>query len=186
MTGNLDKIVNELGSRYYKVGSVVITSTNTNPSSIYGGTWELVRKRFKQAYITDAYEFNTTNTTGGVSVVHIAKDSIIVRIGYYPKVAFADSALTIATLDPTKIGLTSSDHIYTTREIAIADGLNAMDLISVKANVSSAEIITKTTATSVAASTSYRFYSTFALMYNATPTSMIDSFCDEFWWVRTA
>ena len=185
---NLDNIISEIGSRYYKVGSVLITSTNTNPQSVYGGTWQLIRKRFAEKQVTDAFTFDTTNTQNASSECRIYKDSIICRIIYRPKVAFNDDAKDIATFDPTKLGITSTSYMYTNRVVAVSDGLNAMNLISLAdtGTLKSYDVITKTTATSVAANSSYGFSATFPLMYSGSTTSMIDSFCDEFWWVRTA
>ena len=44
----------------HPVGSILITSTNTNPSSELGGTWELIDKEFFELGIQD-----TTNSGSG-------------------------------------------------------------------------------------------------------------------------
>lgn len=188
--GKLDEIISEIGSKYYPVGSVVITSTNvgtTYMNTLYGGEWTLVRKRFAEKTVTDAFTFNTTNTQNGASVCELYKNSILCRIAYYPKVAFADTSLAIATLDCTKLGITASNHIYTQHHLAVSDGLNAMNWVQINGTgATSIEICTKTNATSVAANSSYGWIASFALSFSGAPSSMIDSFCDEFWWVREA
>lgn len=190
--GKLDDIVNEIGSKYYPIGSVIITSTNVGTNymtNLYGGTWELVRKRFSEREINTAITFNNTNTQDGASVCRLFKDSIICRITYKPKVAFADTTLEIATIDYTKMGITSANAIYTQYWTAYGDGIGAMNLIQLTAGtgvISSVDIITKTTATSVAANANYGFMATFPFSFSGVPAAMIDSFCDEFWWVRTA
>ena len=187
--GKLDDIINEIGSKYYPVGSVVITSTNVGATymhNLYGGTWALKRKRFMYQAVTDAFTFNTTNTQDGDSVVSLYKDSILCRVAYAPKVAFNDDALSIATVDPTKIGIADSSYLLTSHIMAPSDGLNAIHWLRMNSSgLSNIEVCTKTTATSIAASTS-TFAVTFPIMFDGTPESMIDSFCDEFWWVRTA
>ena len=187
--GKLDAIINEIGSRYYPVGSVVITSTNvgvTYMHNLYGGTWELKRKKFLPRTVTDAFTFNTTNTQSGASVVTLYKDSILCRVVYAPKVEFSDNELSIATIDPTKIGITNSSYLFTNHILATSDGNNAIHWLRMNSSgLSNIEICTKTTATSIAASTN-TFYVTFPIMFDGSPESMIDSFCNEFWWVRTA
>jgi len=183
--GKLDQIVSELADRCYPVGSIVITSTNTNPSAIYGGTWTLVRKRFTPVTLTGSstgVTFNTTNTQSGASVVQIYKDIVWLRLTFAPKVSFADNSLTVATIDYTKFGLSS---MYTTYHTCPSDALNGAFMLTVASTVTSVDVITKTTATSIAASTSTAVLS-IPIMAPYTPANMIDSFCDEFWWRRTA
>ncbi len=187
--GKLDDIISEIGSKYYPVGSVVITSTNVGATymhNLYGGTWALKRKRFASYSTDEAITFNTTNTQSGASRISLYKDSILARITFAPKVAFADTALEIGTLDCTKIGIRQTSDIFTQNFMLASDNLNALFFIQLADGIfKNHDICTKTTATSVAASTSTAT-ATFPIAFKGGPETMLDSFCDEFWWVRTA
>ena len=43
---NMNEIKRALNENLYSIGSIYVTSTNTNPGDILGGTWELVDKGF--------------------------------------------------------------------------------------------------------------------------------------------
>ena len=49
-------------SDVYPVGSVVITATNENPASTYGGNWELIDKEFKTQTVTPTYTEGAVKT----------------------------------------------------------------------------------------------------------------------------
>ena len=69
---------------YYPINSVVITSTNENPSTKFGGTWELVDKEFKEVYKN--YEDTVFTKTSNISSCQLAltRSSKTIRITNLP------------------------------------------------------------------------------------------------------
>ena len=65
--GLINNIFKKIADTWYPIGSYYITKTNTNPSSIVGGTWNLVHKTFKQDTTynnpNNCFTFNTTNVS---------------------------------------------------------------------------------------------------------------------------
>lgn len=54
------------GKLFYRIGDVIISTNNQNPSSWYGGTWELFAPgRTIVCIDTSQNEFNTVKKTGG-------------------------------------------------------------------------------------------------------------------------
>lgn len=56
--------ISKLESQIYPVGSVYISLNNTNPKTLFGGTWEQIKDKFLLS-IGDTYK--TVNSTGGSS-----------------------------------------------------------------------------------------------------------------------
>lgn len=166
----------------YPVGSVYISSTNTNPSGTLGGTWQLLHKRFAYQIIEDPITFNTTNTQSGDSVAVINGEQIELRLSFAPKVELNDSAIAIGQLNLAQIGLTGKYGEYIP---FLADGGNGIAIMYVSNTgaIQTQDVITKTSGGTIPASTSTG-QARVSLMF--AQTSMMDSFCDEFHWKRTA
>jgi len=166
----------------YPVGSVYISNSNTNPSGTLGGTWTLIHKRFAYQIIEDPITFNTTNTQSGDSVAVMNGESIELRISFAPKVELNDSAIAIGQLNLSQIGLTGKYGEYIP---FLADGGNGIAIMQISNTgaIQTQDVITKTSGGTIPASTSTG-QARLGLMF--AQTSMLDSFCDEFHWKRTA
>lgn len=166
----------------YPVGSVYISSANTNPSGTLGGTWKLIHKRFAYKVVENPITFNTTNTQSGASTAVMNGESIELRITFAPKVELNDSNIAIGQLNLGSIGLSGKYGEYVS---FLADGGNGIAIMNVSNTgaISTTDVITKTSGGTIPASTSAG-QARVSVMF--AQTSMLDSFCDEFHWQRTA
>ncbi len=174
-------IISYIGQNTYPVGSIFITSTNQNPSSFLWGEWKLVKKQFIPKTINNFIEYNTTNTQGTCnSVAEIYPTAINIKGYWYPKVAHADSTLTIGSYDLATLGLTECKQVPW---VAVSDGLNSAFLTYINNTIQAVQVVPATNATSVAANASYPVYfNTFVMFEN--PKNMLDNACDKFFWKR--
>ena len=166
----------------YPVGSVYISSTNTDPSGTLGGTWTLTHKRFAYQIIEDPVTFNTTNTQSGDSVAVINGEQIELRLSFAPKVDLTDSTIAIGQLNLAQIGLTGK---YAEYAPFFADAGNGIAYLQVTNTgvIQTQDVVTKASGGTIQASTSTG-QARVSLMFGQ--GSMMDSFCDEFHWKRTA
>lgn len=167
----------------YPVGAVCITSTNTNPATIFGGgTWTLTHKRFKYQIVENVITFNSTNTQSGASVAVINGEQIEIRLSFANKVDLTDAVIEIGQLNLAAIGLSGKYAEYVP---FFADAGNGIAFLQVTNTglIQTQEVVPKGTATTIPAGTSSG-QARLSVMFGQ--GSMLDSFCDEFHWVRTA
>lgn len=176
----------------HPVGSVICMGSNTNPGNTLGGTWTLIDKEFKTQEITNAFVRNTTNTTSidSQSVILSGK-SIWVRMGFTNKVALGDTAIEVAYLGTSesaafnKIGLTSTP--YLTRLCGWSDGGNAilqMNLFAGEDSGHYGRVTSVDAQPATCAKDSTVFFTASSRITDI--NKMLDSFCDKFYWKRTA
>lgn len=182
---------------FYPVGAVYCSSTNTNPSSRFGGTWELINKGFKSSFseytaetttkatsIFKPYanpEDNTSNVfITSAYVVH--NDSTIrVRLCIYTTDTITDTGTTLGTLNFNKIGITNLDMGYF-GQTTFSDGANGgivWNLAYATGVITQADVISTSGLNSES-----NFYIDLNILTRH--EKMLDSFCDKFYWKRTA
>lgn len=179
---------------HYPVGCVICTATNTNPSSQYGGTWTLIDKEFKTQVLTGTsskplFTINTTNVNSISSAVRASFDgkNIYIRMHLNTKVALTDTTITLGTFDLEGLGMTTTTGSVLNFIAGYCTGGTNKDgvaicQISSSGVLSSRDVITRVSGGSIAASSDIRFF--FHYMYNTGYVN--DSFCDKFYWRRTA
>lgn len=172
--------------QWYPVNSVVVTYTNTNPGSWLPGTWSLFDKEFRYQWITTGFTFNTTNTYDGVFLAIPSGHTIEFRFAWKNKTVVSDSEIIVGTLNRAAVGVQNDGHgIY---GIAGNDGMNAigimlLDMSSTSAVLKSYDWVTR--ATSYPSDTGGMAMLTIVYTTQGVNT-MIDSFCNKFYWRRTA
>ena len=68
MQNNIEQAINAI----YPVGSIYITANATNPSVLFGGTWEQLKGKFLVGVDSSDTDFETSGKTGGEKT-HILK-----------------------------------------------------------------------------------------------------------------
>lgn len=177
----------------YPVGSVHITATNSNPSSIYGGTWTLIDKEFTTTTAQQIscgtseendFVINTTNTTSTSAWVSRQGHSIFLSINPITfKVAVSGTNLTLGTFKLPYLGAQAAAVSPTFT--AISDGTHALVFMNINRStgvLQSQDVVVRGTATSIAAGST----ATFTIELPCDYTDMVNSFCNKFYWRRTA
>lgn len=165
-----------------RIGDVIITSTNVNPSEKYGGTWKLVDKEFKSGYGTSAFSENSNNVSSSDSYWIRGGHTVSIRLTTTTAVAISDTATLLGTFDFETIGV--STLVATPRFVGWSDDANGvfpMDINYSSGLVRTLDFVGGDTA-AAAAGITIQAYITVAIPYNF----MLDSACDKFYWQRTA
>lgn len=163
-----------------RVGDIVITSANVNPSEDYGGTWELIDKEFtpKRLSGTTLFTNNSTNTKNSSCYCTVAGHTVTVQVGLTNKVAITDTELNFGTFKLANIGITAFNNELDFT--AFTDGGNCAVFMTITTAgaLKSVDIIPDN---SVAAERWIDGYATFTI----TPDNMLDSACNKFYWKKT-
>ena len=172
------------------VGDVIITSTNTNPSSNYGGTWTLIDKEFAstgETNRTSSVTLNSTNCDACNVYTWHSGHTIEFAIQVKGKVAITDTTIHFATLTPTNFGIKSGSNFSDARRVTqFSDAGNAIItwqlMADGKLNSLDGWVLQSNPSQSVTA----RQWDYFSLFMTVPYTIMDDNFCDKFYWKRTA
>lgn len=168
----------------YPVGSVYVTSTNTNPSSTLGGTWTLTDKEFSYASfsIADVFTANSTNCTSLTGTIIRNNHFFTIYFTLTPKVAITDSTLKMGQIKLSSIGASS---INTQAYSSMSDGGQAVYTFQITNNgtFNTTDVMVRGSSTaSSAASQAVNGYT----IIPVTTSQMADSACSRFFWKRTA
>lgn len=170
----------------FPVGSEYVMSENKNPADVLGfGTWELVGKGFKDAQGSSASSFfteDTTNTDTCTVYYRRSGNTMWLKFALKTLVAAAETNLTFGTLKLSALGV--ANIASTTWHTFPFCGENGIVLCSLTAagKLTTVDVVIKGSGTSVAAAST--IYGQYTLVLRA--EDMIDSFCDKFYWKRTA
>ena len=168
----------------HAVGSIVITSTNANPSAELGGTWELIDKEFKSETLSSNALFSVNSNNCELDSCYYTRSnhSIQIRLYFTNKVALTDSTVDLGDFDYDFLGVTSLPFGLNNL-VGSSDNGNGIFIATLgwdSGELNVTDVIAKNEL--IAANSSCRLLFDVEITYNR----MIDSFCDKFYWKRTA
>lgn len=174
--------VSSLIKALYPVGSVVCTSTNTNPASIYGGTWALIDKGFKSYSVFTPSMFTAaTNVVADTVYLSRGANTIRIRLSVVVNSALSDTGMSLGTLNWDVVGITGL-HAGLIELLAYRDGANGGIVYSVFHETGEIQQVDVFDLTPIPSGSTFFLDFTFVVGYDR----MIDSVCDKFYWKRTA
>lgn len=177
-----------IGANYgdiFPIGGIYVSSTNENPSSKFGGTWELIDKdfielsgNFKDWFIP------TSNITLNNFYIIRSKNNFKIRLDFTNKVSLSDSTIDFGNINYEALGIVDIGITYS-GSIAVTDGGNGIAEMSLHystGELSSVDVITKTSGGQIPANSSINYLIDISLNKDR----MLDEACDKFYWKRTA
>lgn len=163
-----------------QVGDIKITSSSSSASDLaekFGGTWSLVNKFF--TYGTISYTFENDNAAG--TVIGVLSGNIVrLRVFFRVKVDTNDSTLVLETIDYPSLGFNSFSYGIL-GQTGYSDGGNTPFYYSLQSASGNLEISDVYNGPLEAEQGGYANFT-----INLNPDQMIDSFCNEFHYKRTA
>ena len=171
----------------HPVGSVVCMSSNTNPSSTLGGTWELIDKEFRQTWIDCvSSDWEAGNATFSSAVIALYGKTGMIRVSCIPSATFGDQ-------NPTKMGKLKwsnyglgSTYFSCSYRSAQGDGAQA----SVVYTLDTDGTINCYDALHLSGEHKVDIASTYDIVFTDYVTwekeNMPDKYCDKFYFKRTA
>ena len=166
----------------YPIDSVICTAKNENPSTTYGGTWELIDKGFKSysVFVPSVFKAGTNVVTDSVFVAR-GGNSIRVRLGITVNTAMSDTGMLLGTFSWDGLGITGL-HAGLIDRVAYRDGANGGFLYTLYHDSGELHQLDVIDSTSLASGN--LFYLEFNIVTDH--TRMLDSACDKFYWQRTS
>lgn len=169
----------------YPVGSVYISNTNTNPQSIFGGTWELIDKEFAPLIVSSSdeiyFDINEANTTSATFYFARANHSIYTKIYFVNKVSLNDSGYNLGNVNLSQLGVSSLTHKKYSN--GFSDGGNGIIMATLESNgaLDVVDVVGKNeSGIPIGENCFIEFYHEIATVH------MLDSACNKFYWKRTA
>ena len=180
---------NKLLNIAHPIGSVITTTTNTNPGSGIGGTWVLVDKAFKTQYnVLDSSCWTKANANliynSDASTVAYADHVINIRLKVETTAALSDTNVKLGTLNFAKLGI---ERLFYSVLYGTAQSDGGQCTINYSVDYETGEI-TVHDVLNVDGTHTMAAGETFFININeaVSHSMMLDSFCYFFYWIRTA
>lgn len=176
---------NKFLNTFYPVGSVYVTQTNKAPT--FGGTWTLYDKQYKTQKITA--KVTQKNTSAAAAYAYLSGHDVYIYFTFTPSVTLNDTTVEVFTITPSSVGVSQLGDV-TRYFSAFSDGGQAVFSYQVTnaGKISITDVLQRATSTSVDnavdAGTSVGHFNFLIKLNNI--NYMVDSFCDKFFWKRTA
>lgn len=168
-----DELVNK------QIGDIVITSTNENPSSRLGGTWELVDKEFSNIYTSSIGFEPSSNIKNVTAAFSRSGHTIILNLAFTTNTELTDTTVLLGTINYAEIGV--SRLTSNTRDVGFSDPGNSVLMLYVHYSSGELSCIDVVGSSSVAQDLTCYATIPFQLVSNY----MLDSACDKFYWKKT-
>lgn len=166
------------------IESVIITSTNENPSSIYGGTWELVDKEYKCEFINGSDLFTLSeNATSCDSNALLSGHTVRLRMTIVNSVELADTSVILGNINFDKIGVKTIGYtMYNVPTFAdVGDAIVAYNIAYTDGTLTCTDVLGKTNHVLPVGRGGY-----IDVTFTLTHDNMLDEFCDKFYWKKVA
>ena len=169
-----------------KVGDIIVTSTNADPSERFGGTWKLIDKEFKSEAGNSNSLFNANATNCEVNNFYFTrgKNSVSIRFNFKNLVELNDSTVVLGNFNFPDLGINELSYglYYVIGSTDDGNGLFISFIDHTSGQTEIRDTISKGSSGNISSNSSC--YLTFEI--EATFSKMIDSFCDKFFWKRVA
>lgn len=171
----------------YPIGSVYCSSTNTNPSEIYGGTWKLIDKGFETAS-TEVTQEATEYLSNFVVASIRTERTVRFRLQLTTAKDIDDTSVTLGTIDLESHGLSANNGSYFLYgifgDVAMSDGGNS----TITYDFNNTGVLEVNDCLNIDGTHVLPAGSSFYInaVVITSQSRMNDEFCDKFYWQRTA
>lgn len=164
----------------HPIGSVFVTSTNTNPSNNLGGTWELIDKEFASLETSTIGFTASGNIDSPIAYFSRSGHSIVFNLSFISTTALTDDTVEIGTINFDELGI--SGLLANVRESGWTDAGNAILMFQVNSSSGILQCLDIVGPETIVANA----YCYVTIPFEFCKSRMMDSACDKFYWKRTA
>ena len=166
----------------HPVGAVVCMATNTNPSTVYGGTWTLIDKGFSSLHANgDGFFTASEGATNKGTFIERGGHSLQVKQDLQLDFSVTDDGMSLGYFDWSAIGITKLP-LSINEALSYSDGSNGGIVYTVVSDSGELKQVDVFDCTQTAGSASFHLSFTVVISKDY----MKDSACDKFYWKRTA
>ena len=169
----------------HPVGAVYCSSTNENPSGVFGGEWTLIGKDFTPTYTT--LNQGTTTNLSRFDVTAERSGSVVRFICTMKTSKEIDGFATLGTVDMASLGLANSTGYFMNgvagvHAVVENKGIFAHVTLTNSGNISVLSVQNIDGTTKIPSGTNIYFEAVVIVK----PSQMVDRYCDKFYWKRTS
>ena len=169
-----------------KVGDIIVTSTNADPSERFGGTWELIDKEFKSEAGNSNSLFNANATNCEVNNFYFTrgKNSVSIRFNFKNLVELNDSTVVLGNFNFPDLGINELSYglYYVIGSTDDGNGLFISFIDHTSGQMEIRDIVSKKSSGNISSNSSCYLLFEFVTTFD----NMMDNFCDKFYWKKVA
>lgn len=169
-----------------KVGDIIVTSTNADPSERFGGTWELIDKEFKSEAGNSNSLFNANATNCEVNNFYFTrgKNSVSIRFNFKNLVELNDSTVVLGNFNFPDLGINELSYglYYVIGSTDDGNGLFISFIDHTSGQMEIRDIVSKESSGNISSNSSCYLLFEFVTTFD----NMMDNFCDKFYWKKVA